>query len=257
MRPRLAVLGSALGLALALAPASGEAEGLFDFLFGPDPAPQAAPPRARDSAPARRAKVQGSVGFGKSKSGPAGGAGLASDPRVGGFCVRTCDGYFFPLIKATRATRQQSCELACPSAQMEVFDGASIDSARNRKGQRYSALPRAFAFRDKATGACQCNDPKSSQSYFERTARDDPTLQTGDILVETGGAFVYRGSALVPLGSASFLSPNLRSRLRAMLKSSPTARTPTLTGEIAPAPPGLEANKGDAAEPAAARQTAP
>lgn len=257
MRLRLAVLKSVLGAALAFAPTPGEAEGLFDFLFGPDPAPQAAPPRPRESAPGRRAKVQGAVGFAKPKGGAAGGTGLASDPGVGGFCVRTCDGYFFPLIKATRATRQQSCELACPSAQMDVFDGATIESARNRKGQRYSALPRAFSFRDRASEACQCNDPKSSQSYFERTARDDPTLQNGDILVETGGAFVYRGSTLVPLGSASFMSPHLRSRLRAMLKSSPTARTPTLTGEIAPAPPAFEANKGETAEPAAARQTAP
>ncbi len=260
MRLRLAVAKGALGLALALAPAPGEAEGLLDFLFGPDPTPQAAPPRVRETAPSRRARVQGAIGFARPKSGVSGGTGFASDPGVGGFCVRTCDGYFFPLIKATRATRQQSCELACPSAQMDVFDGATIESARNRKGQRYSALPRAFAFRDKASDACQCNDPKSSQSFFERTARDDPTLQNGDILVETGGAFVYRGSTLVPLGSASFMSPNMRSRLRAMLKSSPAARAapaPTLTGAVAPAPPALEANRDEPASIAPAGRTAP
>lgn len=212
-----------LGLALCLLSApAGQAQGLLEFLFGPDPASQQAAP-ARESAPSRRARVQGAVGELRFARPRDGGNSLSSDPYVGGFCVRTCDGYFFPLIKSTRATRQQSCELACPSAQMEIFDGATIETARNRKGQRYSALPRAFAFRDKAFGACACNDPATSQAYFERTAKADPTLHSGDILVETDGAFVYSGSKLVPLGNASFMSSGLRDRLRVMLRRTPAA----------------------------------
>ncbi len=251
MRLRLAVFMSALGLALSLAPAPGAAQGLLEFLFGPDPTPQQAAPRPRESVPSRRARTQGSEGFAKT-----GGSGFASDPNVGGFCVRTCDGYFFPLIKTTRATRQQSCELACPSAPMDIYDGSSIQTARNHKGQRYSALPRAFAFRDRASGDCVCNDPSASQANSERVAKDDPTLQNGDILVETDGAFVYSGSKLVPLGEASFVSSSLRNRLRAMLRRSPAA-TPALTGAVAPAPPALEISKDDQTGSMATPQAAP
>ncbi len=242
---------AALGLALSLAPAPAPvaAQGLLEFLFGPDPAPQQAAPRPRESAPGRRVKAQAS-------GGPRSGAGFASDPGVGGFCVRTCDGYFFPLIKSMRATRQQSCELACPSASMDIYDGSSIETARNHKGQRYSALPRAFAYRGGASGDCVCNDPRSSQAYFERAGKDDPTLQNGDIFVDADGAFVYGGSKLVPLGEASFVSTNLRNRLRAMLRRSP-APTPTLTGTIAPAPSALEIPKEEQTGGPAAPQAAP
>lgn len=251
MRLRLAVSIGVLGVALSLAPAPGAAQGLLDFLFGPDPTAQQAPPSPRDSAPGRRARAQGTGSVGPR----VGGSGLASDPRVGGFCVRACDGFFFPLIKATRATRQQSCELACPAAAMDVYDGATIESARNRKGQRYSAQPHAFAFRDRASSDCLCNDPKTSQANAERAAKDDPTLQNGDILVETNGAFVYSGSKLVPLGVAA-MSSNLRNRVRALLPRSP-APAPTLAGTVEPAPPELEMSKDEPTGSTAVRQATP
>ncbi|PPD45360.1 MAG: hypothetical protein CTY15_04630 [Methylocystis sp.] len=232
MRPYLASVFALLSLVAALAPTRSEAEGLLDFLFGPDePAQhQAAPQRApRDSAAGRRArKAVGDVRFAPKREGGGGGGGggtaMSTDPATGGFCVRTCDGYFFPLIKSTSASRQQSCELACPSAPMEIYDGSTIESARNAKGQRYSSLPVAFAFRDRATSKCACNDPQSSQAFFERTARTDPTLRSGDVVVEDAGAFVYSGANLVPVSQASFMSSSLRDRLRAMLRRSNVAR---------------------------------
>jgi hypothetical protein len=233
----------AAAVALALAPAPAPAEGLLEFLFGPEPGPAAPPATARRSAPARRARAVGELRYARP---PAAGASFATEPAAGGFCVRACDGYFFPLIKSTRATRQQSCEMACPSAAMEIYDGATIETARNRKGQRYTALPRAFAFRDEASAACACNDPQTSQARAEQAGRDDPTLQSGDVLVETGGAFVYSGSKLVPLANAAFVSPQLRERLRALLRR-PTRQAGTprpaavdrqeLTGSVVPRGP--------------------
>ena len=79
---------------------------------------------------------------------------------------------------------------------MAIYDGGAIKSARNDKGQRYTALPAAFAFRSKPVNGCACNDPTSSQAYFEKSARTDPTLQSGDVIVETDGAFVYSGRRL-------------------------------------------------------------
>ncbi|WP_424362365.1 DUF2865 domain-containing protein [Methylocystis parvus] len=241
-----------LAFAVLLAPAPGRAEGgLLEFLFGPDPTPsqpQLAPQRGRrDSAPARR--VKGAVGelrFAKPRDGlPGAGTGFSSEPTAGGFCVRTCDGYFFPLIKSTKATRQQSCELACPSAPMEIYDGSTIESARNYKGQRYSALPVAFAFRDRANSRCTCNDPSTSQAFFERTARNDPTLQSGDVVVEDTGAFVYSGAKLVPLSNASFMSATLRDRLRAMLRRTGSIRPAVSAAPAAPPAPQIDPSKED------------
>lgn len=219
MRRRFPVSGrAALAVALLFAPVAAPAQGLLEFLFGPQPAP--APPSeapVRRLTPLRRPKPVGELRYARPRE-VAGGGSFATDPMVGGFCVRTCDGYFFPLIKSTRATRQQSCEFACPSATMDVYDGPTIETARNRKGQRYTALPRAFAFRDRASSACVCNDPATAQARAEEAGRDDPTLQSGDVLIETGGAFVYSGARLVPLANASFVSPQLRDRLRALLR---------------------------------------
>ncbi len=251
IRPYLAGVFLLVALLGFLAPAQSGAEGLLDFLFGPDePAQQAAPQRApRDSGAARRGKQKalGDVRFGpKQRDGGGGGSAMSTDPATGGFCVRTCDGYFFPLIKSTSASRQQSCELACPSAPMEIYDGSTIESARNAKGQRYASLPVAFAFRDKATSKCVCNDPQSSQTFFERTAKSDPTLRSGDIVVEGAGAFVYSGANLVPLSQASFMSHNLRDRLRGMLRRANVAR-PAASGANPDASrdPEVEFSKAD------------
>jgi Protein of unknown function (DUF2865) len=225
-------LALAFAVLFLLAPAPVGAEGLLEFLFGPEPTPA---PQAPVGPSSGRRKAVGELRYAKPKVA---GSGFATEPNAGGFCVRTCDGYFFPLIKSTRATRQQSCELACPSATMEIYDGATIETARNRKGQRYTALPRAFAFRDRASQACACNDPQTAQSRAEQAGENDPTLQSGDVLVETGGAFVYSGSKLVPLANAAFVSPQLRDRLRALLRrpahTAAAAARADQTGSTAP-----------------------
>jgi len=102
-------LAAALVLAgpLALAPCMASAEGLFDFLFGgiqkqsspqasffADPFglnPQAAPPSPRVA----------------SGSGPA-------------FCVRSCDGKYFPLTRGN-TTPVQMCQALCPASVTKVF----------------------------------------------------------------------------------------------------------------------------------------
>ncbi len=118
--------------------------------------------------------------------------------------------------------------------------------ARNDKGQRYTALPAAFAFRSKPVNGCACNDPTSSQAYFEKSARTDPTLQSGDVIVETDGAFVYSGRRFVPLGTAA-MSTQLRERLRAMLRRTHGAKSPLDDGEINAAESHVEVSKDERA----------
>ena len=212
-RQAMVAFASCIAAVLLICPERGVAEeGLLDFLFGPEePRHSSPPPRARsDWRGSRHSKPSGELRYARA------GDGLAGEPSTGGYCVRTCDGYYFPLIKSSHASRQQSCEFACPSAPMAIYDGGSIETARNYKGERYTSLPTAFAFRDKAKAKCSCNDPDSSAAFFERTVKTDPTLRSGDVVFDVGGAFVYSGTNLVPLSRASFLAPQIRERLRAI-----------------------------------------
>ena len=210
-------IAGALAFALAfISPFDVLAQGeFFDFLFGPDQPPAFSSHRswrvmrARPRQPRRPPKT--SVHYAKPE--PAGAADTDS-MSGGGYCVRACDGYYFPLIKLSRISGQHSCELACPSAQVQLYEGASIEQAHNAKGQRYSALPAAFSFRDKLTAGCACNDPAASHDYYLGLSRRDPTLQTGDILVGEKGAFIYSHSSLV---SVSHASRQIRARLRGLL----------------------------------------
>lgn len=104
----------------------------------------------------------------------AGGAGLQT------VCVRTCDGGFFPLTtNATPLNFQQdasTCARMCPDVSTELYyrylpGQESSDMVSAATGQRYSAMPYAFAYRKRKPGeksACTCNLP----AYYEEMQRD-------------------------------------------------------------------------------------
>jgi hypothetical protein len=202
-----------LALAVALvSPLDTFAQGdFFDDLFGPEPYSaypshhswRVTRPRSRPRAPKAiirrdQPSVQAET---DSMSG-------------GGYCVRACDGYYFPLIKSSRIPGQQSCELACPASGVELYQGDSIEEARNARGERYSTLRTAFSFRDRLTARCSCNDPAASHDFFLRLSRKDPTLRADDIVIGEKGALVYNGVSLVNLSHAP---RHIRARLRDVL----------------------------------------
>ncbi len=210
-------IAGALAFAVAfVSPFDALAQGeLFDYLFGPDQPPGFSSHRswrvmrARPRQPRRPPKA--SIHYAKPEPAKTAETDSMSG---GGYCVRACDGYYFPLIKLSRISGQRSCELACPSARVQLYEGASIEQARNAKGQRYSALPAAFSFRDKLTAQCGCNDPAASRDHYLALSRRDPTLQNGDIVVGEKGALIYSRSSLVSVRHAS---RQIRARLRDLL----------------------------------------
>jgi hypothetical protein len=226
---------AALILAAAIAAVDARAEeDLLDFLFGPDPPERSAPSRGggavrprfrprpslrRAARPAARPASFRFVRPAASEITPGAGAGAGAGD---GFCVRVCDGYFFPLIKSERATRQQSCEYACPSAPMAIYEGSTIEGAHSRKGEPYTRLPTAFQFRDKPTQHCACSRPDTALAYYQRIVRSDPTLRRGDIVIAANGALVYRGpgegGAFTPLARASFVPGDTRRKLWSVLE---------------------------------------
>lgn len=114
-------------------------------------------------------------------------------PLSGGFrtvCVRTCDGFFFPISYATTQAKfaedEQACKRLCPAAQTELYyhrnPGEEIEQAVSTQGALYMSLPSAFKYRQAVDPTCSCRGP--GQTWSEAlTGRRDATLQPGDIVV--------------------------------------------------------------------------
>lgn len=182
MRSHLAFIKivSLAALAVSLQGTPASAQGLFDVLFGgaterqgryvprqataySDPSTSPAPERSYGGAP----------------SSSAGGTG-----RYVAYCVRLCDGRYFPMQRHGNATSIQLCNAFCPAAKTQVFNGSQIDHAVAPNGARYANLDNAFVYREKIVPGCTCNG-KDSFGLAKIEVASDPTLRPGDI-VATG-----------------------------------------------------------------------
>lgn len=170
---------AAVALATAACVSSGaSAQDFFSALFhGYQPqarayAPQGAFPFASegDYAPRRARPVQRSY---------ASGGGQA-------FCVRTCDGRYFPISATGEATKEATCNSFCPASETKVVYGSTIDGARTSAGKAYSDLPNAFKFRSEIVDGCTCNG-KDHFGLAKVKIEDDPTLRRGDIVANEDG----------------------------------------------------------------------
>lgn len=169
-------------------------EALFGRPLGPEVrayAPQA-PAMGDQPAPAPRSSA---------------GGGMA-------YCVRLCDGRFFPVSRRRDASTVELCSSFCPAAKTKVFSGSLIDHAVARDGERYSDLPTAFAFRDRLVPDCTCNG-KTAGGLAPVSIQDDPTLRQGDVVATQSG---FR-TVVAPQSGGERLSEapaDLRGRLGAL-----------------------------------------
>lgn len=102
------------------------------------------------------------------------------------FCVRTCDGRFFPLPRVSEAADIKTCEAACPAAEVKLYSGSEIDSARTEQGETYKALANAFRFQREMVPQCSCS-AGTSTGLSPIAIEDDMTLRTGDIIAADDG----------------------------------------------------------------------
>jgi len=117
--------------------------------------------------------------------------GPTSTPSIGGssgqsvaYCVRLCDGRYFPMQRVSNATSVQLCNAFCPAAKTQVFNGSQIDHAVASNGTRYASLQNAFLYRQKIVPNCTCNG-RNEFGLAKIDVKSDPTLKPGDI-VSTG-----------------------------------------------------------------------
>jgi Protein of unknown function (DUF2865) len=88
-------------------------------------------------------------------------------------CVRTCDGYYFPISFSTVSQRfledEQTCQAMCPGMQVELYyhqmpmqDSEDMVSASTNIP--YTELPTAFAYREHFDPDCTC---KSAGTLYD------------------------------------------------------------------------------------------
>lgn len=105
-------------------------------------------------------------------------------------CVRTCDGFYFPISFSTVQSRfgedEQACKRMCPAAEVMLFShrnpGEDMARATSISGRVYTELPNAFRYRQKFDAACSCRRPGESWAQALQQA-DDRTVERGDIVV--------------------------------------------------------------------------
>jgi len=133
------------------------------------------------------------------------------------WCVRTCDGRYFPITGNDTQSKASSCDNLCPASKTELVYGNDIDHAATAGGKPYSELPNAFKYRDELVAGCTCNgkDPAGLASV---SIEKDPTLRKGDIVAGANGLVVANPGA-GKRAEANFTP--LPDKLRARLKHVP------------------------------------
>jgi hypothetical protein len=133
-------------------------------------------------------------GNGGSFSAPAG--------QMGGtfrtICVRTCDGFYFPISYATTPDRfrddEQTCQHMCPAAEVSLYTyhnpGEEVTQAVSLNGRLYTELPTAFSYRKALNPACSCRRP--GESWRRATSLSPSRTPSG-----------FRSRASVPTASRS------------------------------------------------------
>jgi hypothetical protein len=111
-------------------------------------------------------------------------SGQAGSPAS--YCVRTCDGRYFPAPSGNMQSSAEGCRNLCPASETKVFSGSSIDNASSKDGKAYSALPNAFRYRKELVSGCTCNG-KDMIGLASISIKDDKTLRRGDIVVNGTG----------------------------------------------------------------------
>jgi Protein of unknown function (DUF2865) len=133
--------------------------------------------------------------------------------RAQAYCVRTCDGRYFPANGSDNQSRAASCNSFCPASETKVVYGSNIDSAATESGKPYSELPNAFRYRNEIVAGCTCNG-KDQIGLAPVKIENDPTLRKGDIVVGAGGLMVAGRSADKRGASLDFSPVSESARLR-------------------------------------------
>src|SRR3984957_1809191 len=224
-RRMMLVAAVMLASAVALAPRVASAEGLLDFLFGGI----AKQPQQQHQAPPQASFFADPFGLNQQPAPPprpvaSGGSGPA-------FCVRSCDGRYFPLARGN-ATPVQMCQAFCPASPTKVFFGSTIDTASSGTGERYADQENAFAYRKTLRADCTCTG-RDPAGLAPVDLSLDTSLRSGDVIATSSGLVAYSGvrvgtgqtAEFTPVASYPGLTADVRARLGEMKVAPVSAET--------------------------------
>ena len=179
---------------------------------------------------------------------PAGGMppGAADYPQLGGsgyrtLCVRTCDGYYFPISYSTSPARfaedEQTCQKLCPATEAVLYShrnpGEEVAQAVASSGRTYKDLANAFRYRREFIASCSCK--QAGQTWADAMGQvKDSTVERGDIVVTE-----ERAKAL---SQPRTEMPNRTAAPRAEARK-PTGNMPAIAPPDAPDPTATEPGK--------------
>jgi Protein of unknown function (DUF2865) len=175
----ISLICAGLALAVVTWPSEASAQGFFQAFFGaflPPAAHQSLPPRTQAYADPTQPVMP---------EAPAG--------RSAAYCVRMCDGRYFPIQRNVSATPIQLCNALCPASKTKVFSGGEIHGATATDGTRYADLANAFVFRERLVANCTCNG-KDAFGLAPLDVAADPTLRPGDVVTTENGLMAVTGA---------------------------------------------------------------
>jgi hypothetical protein len=172
----------------------------------------------------------------------------------GAYCVRLCDGKYFPLPRAAstgQVSAPKVCSALCPMASTKVFHGSDPTRSVASDGTRYDDLDNALVYRERVVPSCSCTG-NGPGGLAQIDIESDPTLRAGDVVATAQGLRTFRGSASFPYKSADFtpvgsyerVSADLRQKL-SDIRVDETARPAALVQSLATGNDG----KAEAARP--------
>jgi hypothetical protein len=196
-------VGAVVAVCVLGAARTAQARDFISALFGAfSDNPSLAPAQSEPSLPLPFASEGGLSGSPVEQPRPrvsyGGGGGQA-------YCVRTCDGRYFPISAGDSQSRAASCNSFCPASETKIVYGSSIDHAATENGKSYSELPNAFRYRNEIVAGCTCNG-KDQIGLAPVRIEDDPTLRKGDIVASAGGLMVV-GRGADKRGASVNMSP--------------------------------------------------
>lgn len=158
------------------------------------------------------------------------------------FCVRTCDGRYFPVESRPGLSAAQACQAFCPASETRLYAGSNIDYARASDGSRYAALPNAYLYRRQLVAGCTCNG-RDAFGLATIDVGNDPTLRRGDVVATSEGLVAYagegnRGADFTPVESYPGFSRSYRATLSEIRVTPPGAlnyspvKLPLTTGSL-------------------------
>jgi len=151
------------------------------------------------------------------------------------YCVRLCDGRYFPIQRSANTNPAQLCSALCPATKTQVFNGSQIDHAYASSGQRYADLDNAFVYRQRVVENCSCNGTDSF-GLARIDVAADPTRRPGDIIASGDNV----KAALIAMHAAKerardAVAERLALRGSRTATAEPPPRAPKTPAEAAPA----------------------